>query len=117
MMADIGKRNRFVTIHKPLTAVNTANEVEGWDDTPFKEKWAEIRGESGMGSIRAAAAAGGVHTPLDNYSFRVNYDLSIDVTMQLRDSEGSRYNIIGVRHDKARRNWTDIIVQLGGSNG
>lgn len=116
-MSDIGARNRLIKIYKPLTTVNAANEVEGWEAEPFKEKWAEIRGETGMGSIRAAAQAGGVNTPLDNYSFRVSFDRSIDVTMQLRDPDGDVYNIIGVRHDKARRKYTDIIAQLGGSNG
>lgn len=116
-MSDIGKRNRLIKIYKPLSTVNAANESTGWETTPFKEKWAEVRGETGMGSIRAAAQAGGINTPLDNYSFRVNYDLSIGPTMQLRDPEGAEYNIIGVRHDKARRAYTDIIAQLGGSNG
>jgi head-tail adaptor len=98
-MTDIGKRNRFIRIYKPLPTVN------------------EVRGETGMGSIRAAAQAGGINTPLDNYSFRVNYDRAIDVRMRLVDSEGDTYNIIGVRHDKARRAYTDIVAQLGGANG
>jgi SPP1 family predicted phage head-tail adaptor len=116
-MADIGKRNRLIKFYRPLSAVNAANEAEGWEDEPFKEKWAEVKGETGMGSIRAAAMAGGVHTPLDNYSFRVSYDRSIDLTMRLVDPEGDVYNIIAVRHDKARRQYTDIVAQLGGANG
>lgn len=113
-MSDIGKRNRLVKFYKPLAAVNSANESIGWEPLPFKEKWAELRGETGMGSIRAAASAGGVNTPLDHYSFRVNYDRTLDTTMRVVDSEGDAYEIITVRHDKARREYTDVVAEFSG---
>ena len=111
-MADIGARNRLFRFYKRSEEVNAANEPVGW--VFHKQKWAEVKGESGMGSIRAAASAGGVVTPLDRYSLRVSYDLSIDSTMQARDSEGWCYEVLAVRHDKARRNYSDIVVESSG---
>lgn len=113
----IGNRNRRIEIWQPSGAVNEANEPIPDDWVFVKSRWANIKGETGLGSIRAAGAAGGIHTPLDRYSFRVNYDTSITVEMQVRDPEGTRYNILGVRHDKENREWTDIVGETGGSNG
>lgn len=112
----IGNRNRRIGIWKLSGAVNEANEPIPNDWVFVKSRWADVKGESGLASIRTAATAG-IHTPLDRYSFRVNYDPSITVEMQLRDPEGDRYNIVAVRHDKANREWTDIVGEIGGSDG
>lgn len=113
----IGQKNRRIEIWRLSDAVDSANDPLPDPWIKVKEKWAKIKGETGMASIRAAAAAGGINTPLDRYSFEVNYDTSITVGMQLRERDGTRHNIIGVRHDKAKRNWTHIITETGGSNG
>lgn len=112
----IGEYNRRIAIWKPAGTVNEANEPTG-EMVLHKHKWARIRGETGMSTIRAAAQAGGIHTPLDRYSFRVSYDKSITVKMQIREHDGTRYNILSVRHDLANRDWTDIVAETGGSNG
>lgn len=110
-------RNRRIAIWRRTGAVNAANEPlpDAWEY--FKDKWVKIKGETGMGAIRSAATAGGINTPLDHYSFRCNYDTSITTDMQIRERDGSRLNIIAVRHDKAMRDWTDIVAEVGGSNG
>lgn len=113
----IGAKNRLIHIYVLGDEYDDANEPV---DDPWvfqKQKWADVRGESGLASIRSAAAAGGVHTPLDRYSFRFNYDKSLNVTMQLRDPEGTRYNVVAVRHDVADRNWTDVVGETGGADG
>jgi SPP1 family predicted phage head-tail adaptor len=110
----IGQKNRRVEIWQRTGAVDSANDplLDAW--ALHKTKWAKIKGETGMGAIRGAD---GINTPLDRYSFEINYDTSITVGMQLRERDGSRHNIIAVRHDKARRNWTHIVTEIGGSNG
>lgn len=112
----IGDRNRRIEIWQHDGSLDEANQPnpDGW--VKVKERWANIKGESGLGSIRTAATAG-IHTPLDRYSFRVNFDPSITVEMQLREKDGTRYNIVAVRHDKANREWTDIVGETGGANG
>lgn len=113
----IGEKNRLIHIWKRSGAVDAANQPlpDSW--VLHKSKWSRIRGETGMATIRAAASAEGIHTPLDRYSFRVNYDKSITVTMQIRGPGDARYNIIAVRHDEAMRDWTDIVAEIGGANG
>lgn len=113
----IGKKNRRVAFYRPTGAVDSSNDPlpDAW--VLHKERWAEIKGSTGMGTVRAAGAAGGINTPLDRYSFRINYDTSITVDMQLRERDGTRHNILAVHHDKAGRNWTDVVVETGGSNG
>lgn len=111
----IGEKNRQIEIWKPTDAVDGANQPLGW--CFFKSKWAKINGEPGMGKIRAASSAGGIVTPSNRYSFRVNYDRCIDTTMQVRTAEGDRMAVLSVLHDLATRNYSDIVCELGGSNG
>lgn len=113
----IGERNRRIEIWKPTGAVDAANQPlpDAW--VLHKRKWVKVRGETGMGTIRAAASTGGINTPLNRYSFRGSYDRSITTDMQVRDPEGYRYNILSVQHDIADRDWTDIVAELGGANG
>lgn len=112
----IGERNRRIEIWHHNGQVNAANEPvpNGW--SLFKSKWARIKGETGMATIRAAGSSDGINTPLDRYSFRISYDPSITVKMQIRERDDTQYNIIAVRHDKAMRDWTDIVGETGGAN-
>lgn len=112
----IGDKNRRIEIWRNTGALDAANEPVADPWVLHKEKWANIKGDSGMASIRASNA-GGISTPLDRYSFRVNYDPSILPDMQVRERDGTRYNILAVRHDKGDREWTDLIGETGGSNG
>ncbi len=111
----IGEKNRYITINQRSTAVDAANESYTW--VFFKKKWAEIMSQTGMGRIRADASAGGVNTDLQRYSFRVNYDLSLNNTMQVVDPNGIAYDIQTVIHDNAGRENTYLVCQQGGSNG
>lgn len=114
----IGEQNRYFIIMRPTNAVDGANQPlpTAWER--HKGKWARVRGETGMGTIRAASHANGVNTPLDRYSVRFNYDRSITDDMQLREAteSGQRFAILAVRHDMAEREWTDVVVEVGGSN-
>ena len=119
----IGEKTRFITINKPSPVVDGGNESVGW--ILHTTKWAEVKGQTGLGRIRAEASAGGINTDLQRYSFRVNYDLSLDNTMQIvqrvRQPDGSfvvvTYDIQSVSHDHATRENTYLICQEGGSNG
>lgn len=115
---NIGKRNRLIEIWKPTGAVDGANEPlpDAWK--LHASRWADIRGESGMSSIRAAGQAGGVVTPLNRRSIRINYTPNVTIAMQVRELDGAvRSQILAVRHDDANRNWTDLIVETGGADG
>lgn len=113
----IGDRNRRIHIWKPSGAVDGANEPIPDDWVLHTSRWANVKGESGLATIRAAASASGINTPLDRYSYRIAYTPSITVSMQVRDPDGSRLQIVAVRHDKAGRDWTDIVAEEGGAGG
>lgn len=113
----IGKRNRLVEFWELLPGgTDPANEPlpDAW--VLSKQKWAEVKGETGMSAVRAAGQSGGIVTPLRRYSFRVSYDKSLHIGMQARLA-GDSYNVVGVSHDEARREWTDVIAETGGSDG
>lgn len=120
----IGEKTRLVTINKRSTVdADAANESFTW--VLHKTKWAEVLGQTGMGRIRSEASAGGINTDLQRYSLRVNYDLSIDNTMQavlkVRNDDGTfsfiALDIQSVNHDHAGRDHSDLVCQTGGSNG
>ncbi len=119
----IGEKTRYITINKPSTTLDAENRATGW--VFHKRKWAEPMGQTGMGRIRSEASAGGINTDLQRYSFRINYDLSIDNTMQVvmrvRNADATfsdiELDIQSVNHDHAGRDHTDLICQTGGSNG
>lgn len=110
----IGDKSRRIEIWKHDGTRNAANELapDGWH--LYLCRWASIRGDTGMATIRASA--NGIAAPLNRYSFRVNWTPAITEAMQVRYKD-ARYNILSVRHDQADRNWTDIVAELGGSNG
>lgn len=113
-----GQKTREISIYRPTIVLDGANEPDGSDPwTLLYTRWAEPKGENGMGRIRAEASAGGINTALNRYSFRINYDRNVDTTMQVRTPEGDHLDIISVLHDLGRRTFTDIVCQLGGSNG
>lgn len=114
----IGKKNRLVEFYKPAGNTDAGNEPTAPQWIFFKRKWASILGETGMGTIRSSVMAGNtIGTPLNRYSFRVDYDPSINESMQVRDRTGMHMDIITVRHDLANREWTDVIAEVGGANG
>lgn len=114
---NLGDKNRRYEFWKLSGAEDGANEPIADPWVLHKSKWGQIKGETGMGSIRSAASAGGVNTPLDHYSIRINYDTSITVAMQVRDPVGNRLNVVRVGHDHADREWTDVVCEVGGANG
>lgn len=111
----IGEKNRRISFYAPSTELDDENLPVEWEFV--KARWANIVSETGMGRIRSEASAGGINTDLRKYSFRIAYDLTIDTTMQIRDSMDVRYDVVTVLHDHATRKHTDVVAQVGGSNG
>lgn len=114
-MPQQGFKTRQIDVYKPSPVVDSANQSHDW--VYVATKWAEIKGETGMGRIRSEASAGGIVTPLNRYSFRCNYDPTMDSTMQVRMADGTVMGVISVLHDLARRTYTDLVCETGGSNG
>lgn len=77
-------------------------------------RWANIKGQSGMGVIRDSTE--GADTTVNAYSFRIRYLRTVTPGMRVL-FEGQVYDIKDVRHDLGRQDWTDLICQVGVSDG
>lgn len=109
----IGKRNRLVTIQRRESQTDASNfPIDSW--VIHKKKWVEFAGQTGMGSVRSGATNGtGIAGTQNIYSLRGSYDTSITQDMRV-EYRGSYFEIKEVRHDIARRQYSDIVVIANG---
>lgn len=106
-----GDLNRSITVEVRGGGVDAAGqEVQTW--TTFTTLWANVKGATGMASIRQSAPEDGVARELNGYSFRIRY--RTDITPGMRVSfAGDVFDIKQVRHDYAGRVWTDLVAEAG----
>lgn len=117
MSEQAGDYNRLILVRKAQTTLDAANHpVKGW--IIHKRKWARIVGQTGMGSLNAAASTGtGVSGAQVGYSFRLlGMDDSITQDMTV-EYKGAIFEIITVAHDYAGKEYTDLVVVAGGGRG
>lgn len=77
--------------------------------------WANPKGSTGMGVIKASSEIG---TQVNAYSFRIRHNRTITRDMRVVEIDtDDKYNIIDIKHDKERREWTDLVCQIGASDG
>lgn len=77
--------------------------------------WANPKGSTGMGVIKASNEIG---TQVNAYSFRIRYNRAITRDMRVVEIDtDDKYNIIDIKHDLERHDWTDLVCQLGGTDG
>lgn len=108
---DIGSLNRQIEIQAQQSGVDAAGQpINTW--TTVATVWANVRGESGMASIRKTLPRDGVAMSLDAYSFRVRFMTGIVAGMRVL-YEGAAFDILQVRMDYAGRVWTDLVCEAG----
>jgi len=114
--APAGRRNRLVSVQRRSTGVDSQNQpLDTWE--VVKTLWADIKGQTGMGSIRGGEHTEGVATNTSAYSFRVNHNpTAFDRGMRVAYG-GAFFNIVDIRHDIAKREWTDLVCTTGDSDG
>lgn len=117
MSMGAGELNRRFTVEKRSETVDELNQPVLGDWTPQFSVWGSIKGPSGMASIRGSEEQQGVPRNLTVYSVRIRYraDDSITVGMRLIHM-GMELDIKKLQHDFDRREWTDIVCEVGGSN-
>ena len=121
MSLEAGQLNTLLAIDKrKVDAVDAIGQpIQSDDDSAwdlnYAQVWAAGRGQTGMGVIRANEQ---VQTAVNAYSWRIRYREDITVDMRVREvTRGTVYEIIDIRHDIDRREWTDMICRVGASNG
>lgn len=121
MAEQVGRYNRKIDIMQRSGVKDAAGEWPPGSWAIYKTVWSMIRGRNGMAYIREIGAANGttVEASIDLKSFRVNYreDITTDMSIRFPATTGTLYDIVNVRPDSADRNFTDIIVRTGGSDG
>jgi SPP1 family predicted phage head-tail adaptor len=84
--------------------------LQTWAD--LASVWADIRGANGLNTIKASL--GGVE--INAYSFRIRYRTDLDAAKRVVYG-GQNYDVKQVRHDFAKKEWTDLVCELGGNDG
>lgn len=112
---EIGSLNRRIVIQSRDSGEDAAGQpVQTW--TTLATVWANIKGATGMGSIRQSANRDGVAVELNSYSFRIRYRTDVDAAKRVVFG-GLNYDVKQVRHDLAGKEWTDLVAELGGNDG
>ena len=112
---DAGMLNERITIESRAAGVDAAGQPNGaWSS--FAIVWANVKGQTGMAVIRQSEPLDGVARALDSYSFRVRY--RTDITTAMRINYRSRYfDIKHVKLDYDRKDYTDLVCEVGGNEG
>jgi SPP1 family predicted phage head-tail adaptor len=84
--------------------------LQTWTD--MASVWADIRGANGLNTIKASL--GGVE--INAYSFRIRYRTDLDAAKRVVYG-GQNFDVKQVRHDFAKREWTDLVCEVGGNDG
>jgi len=84
--------------------------LQTWTD--LASVWADIRGANGLNTIKASL--GGVE--INAYSFRIRYRTDLDAAKRVVFN-GQNYDVKQVRHDFAKKEWTDLVCEVGGNDG
>jgi SPP1 family predicted phage head-tail adaptor len=105
-----GTLNRRITIQEKVNAADGAGQpLDAWK--AVAERWANISGQTGMGTITGLQE--NVAASVERYSIRIRYFEGVKAGM--RAVQGSMiFAIRQVRHDVAKREFTDLVCELGG---
>jgi SPP1 family predicted phage head-tail adaptor len=106
-----GALNRKITLQTRDSGTDDAGQpVQTWTD--LASVWADIRGANGLNTIKASLDG----VEINAYSFRIRYRTDVDATKRVVYG-GQNYDVKQVRHDFARKEWTDLICEVGGNDG
>lgn len=116
-----GTLNRRGTIQQRQGGEDDAGQpIDVW--AAVAKVWANVKGQSGMGTI--TGLQDNVAASIDRYSIRIRYRTGLDAGMRwcFNDAddepiESAPFEIRQVKMDFDRKEWTDLVCELGGSDG
>lgn len=115
MSLSAGSLNRRIRLERRSGAVDPiGQQVDAW--VTHIEIWANVRGATGMASLRQSSPIEGVATSINSYSFRVRFREDLDPGMRVVYG-GRVFDIKQIRLDFEGREWTDIVCEVGGNDG
>lgn len=108
---EVGSLNRRIVIQSRDAGTDDAGQpVQTW--TTLATVWANVKGATGMGSIRGSLDG----VEVNAYSFRIRYRTDVDAAERVVFG-GQNYDVKSVRHDHAGREWTDMVCEVSDANG
>lgn len=107
-----GNLNRRIRIEYKVAGVGPAGQpLVTW--LPLIDLWCNIKGQTGMGALSQSLPQDGVGMAMSSYSFRIRYNPSVIDTAMRVSLDGVKFDILQVRHDYERHDWTDLICHTG----
>lgn len=108
-----GTLNRRISIQRRVSGTDDAGQpLPGWESVV--DVWAHVRGQTGMGTI--TGLQDNVAASIERYSIRIRYREGLDAGMRV--VYGAQiFDIRQIRMDFERREWTDLVCELGGNDG
>lgn len=107
-----GMLNRRIRIERREGKDAAGQPLDNW--VPVVDVWANIRGQTGMGTI--TQPQDNVPASIERYSVRIRYREDIDMGMRIVCGP-MIMDIRQIRLDLERREWTDLVCEVGGTNG
>lgn len=112
---EAGELSRRITIQSRQAGEDAAGQpLLTWVDVV--SVWANVKGATGMASIRQSGLQDNVAASLNSYSFRIRYRAGIDAGMRVL-MDGEAFDIKQVRMDHAGKVWADLVCEAGGNDG
>ncbi len=106
---DAGSLTCRVTIQERAAGKDAANQpIDGW--TTVAQRWANISGQTGLGSI--TNMQDNVPASVERYSIRMRYTDIVKPEMRVL-YQGQVFDVRQVRMDFARKEYTDLVCELG----
>lgn len=105
-----GKLNRRVTIQQKTVVYDELHQPVSGSWTDLATVWASVLHISGIETIKA-----GADVSVTQASIRIRYRSGLDSSMRVL-FDGKTYDIRGVLDD-ANREYTDLVCDLGASQG
>lgn len=108
---EIGRLNSKITIQRRSDATNELGEhASGWTNVAT-DIWADVVKITGVQAIRT-----GLEMSVVRASIRIRY--RTDITSKMRVVDGAEiYDIQAVMPNSAARDYTDLVCQIGASDG
>jgi SPP1 family predicted phage head-tail adaptor len=106
-----GSLRSYITLQARDSGTDDAGQpVQTWAD--LASVWADIRGANGLNTIKASLDG----LEINAYSFRIRYRTDVDAAERVVFN-GQNFDVKQVRHDHARKEWCDLICEVGGNDG
>lgn len=107
-----GLLNRRIRIERRVGEDEAGQPLDNWE--PVADVWANIRGQTGMGTI--TRPQDNVPASIERYSVRIRFREGLDMGMRVVCG-AQIMDIRQIRMDLEGREWTDLVCEMGGNNG